>query len=625
MKSPGSLAASVLLLVTSIVTLTPTAALAQLEGSAEQLPFPELAANEFIGEHFSADLSTAAFTQDSEPLVREPAVNAGITTIIDLATGELRLIQPDRGPSDQVPLQLDGDGSHLLISANWEGVVVDDADDGASDLFLVDTAVDDVVALSAGITAEAFDPIGVSDDALTVVFGSGEVGAADQLHLWQSDTVTVIPTVGVLDSSQRAALSGDGTTLLYSTTSGTDITWHVHDLATGVEQTILGTSVFGLDLSSDGSVVAAIEADADPLTSNAVVWQTSETELVRFETPGADAVLSSNGSALFGRSNRAIDADEVKTVWRLDIATGQVDTVLETSQRLRGVVAVSADGDSIVVHTTASAVGQRPVTIDFFSDEIEAFFLVDLTRTPAPVPGFSGTLDDQLVRLYRAFLDRAPDDGGLEFWRNQRIRGLGLFEVSAAFAQSPEFIDTYGDLDDEAFIDLVYLNVLDRAPDEGGQAFWLDELANGRERGTVMALFNDSPEFVESTGTLPPESATAASVRRLYAGYFGRSADPSGLAFWVGQAEDGVSLENISETMRLSDELAALYGIDASDSFVLDLDDPLTIARIGLGNTQGIFQDVIIFPGDTSAAEAMITITNSAEFVALTSSTPVGD
>lgn len=624
MRSPG-LIASCILVATSTVTLAPTAASAQVDGSVDQLPFPDMVVNEFIGELFSADLSTAVFTQDTAPLLREPAVNAGITTAVDLATGELRLIQPDRGPSDQQPWQLDGDGSHVVMSASWEGVVADDADDGESDLFLVDTTVDDVVALTAGLTADSYRHVGVSDDALTVVFRSSEAGGPDQLHLWQSDTVSVIPTVGILDSSEPVALSGDGTTVLYSTRSGTDVTWHVHDIATGVEQTILGVSVFDVDLSFDGSVVAGDEADFDALTSSAVIWRTAETELVIVDVPGADSVLSGDGSVLVGRSNRAVDADVVKTIWRLDIDTGEVSTVLETSQRLRGIVAVSADGESIVVHTTPSAVGQRPVTIDFFTDEIEHFFLVDLSGTPPPVPGFSGTLDDQLVRLYDAFFDRAPDAGGLEFWRTQRSQGLELFEVSAAFAESPEFIETYGELDDEAFVELVYANVLDRAPDVGGQAFWLDQLVNGRERGTVMALFSESPEFIESTGTLPSESAIAASVRRLYAGYFGRTADPEGLAFWIGQAEDGITLEHISETMRVSDEFAALYGFDDPELFILNLDDPLTVALIGLGNTMGVSDDTIEFADDTTAAQAMIVITNSAEVVALTSSTPVGD
>ncbi len=610
--------------------MIPTPASAAVDGSVEQLPFPDFAPNEFVGEVFSSDLSTAAFTRDPAPLVGDPAPNAGITTVVDLSTGELRQIQPDRGFSDQLIVQLDGDGSHLLMSSNWQGVVAGDADDGAADLFLVDTAVDDVVALTAGLSGELFEAIGVSDDALTVVFGSGDVEGSDQLHVWQDGTISDITTVGTLDTFEPTALSGDGTTLLYSTRSGTVVTWHVQTLATGDEVTIVAPTVFDAHLSNDGSIVAGTEADADPDSTDAVVWRTDVTEITRIAVPGTTSLLSGDGSALVGGATDT-GLEPTNIVWRLDIATGEVTVVLETSKRFRNVVAVSDDGNSLVAHTVPSAIGVRPVPVDFYFEELERFFLIDLSNGPAPVPGYTGTLDAQLVRLYDAYFDRAPDGGGLEFWRNQRASGQGLFGVSAAFARSPEFVATYGELDNDAFIDLMYANVLDRSPDVGGKAFWLDQLAQGRSRGTVMALFSESPEFIDRTGTLPSENSIAAAVRRLYAGYFGRSADAAGLAFWISQAEQGRSLEAISSAFLSSVEFTSLYS-PVLDDFGpgVDVNDGRAVAVIGFGNTVGTVNEDMAFElgeqvlgGDISLADVMIMITNAPEFVALTSSSPV--
>lgn len=623
------------LAATSVVALVPGAAASQVDGSVEQLPFPDFAPNEFVDERFSSDLSAAIFTQDPEPLIGEPSANAGITTVVDLSTGELVLIQAERGPSDQIPAQLDADGSHLLLSANWEGVVADDADGGSSDLFVVKTDTDDVIAITAGLTAEQFDPVGMSDDAFTVVFASTDIAGVTTLHLWQNDVVTDIPTVGVVDTFEANALSADGATLLYSTRVGADITWHAHDIESGIERTIAGTLVFDVGISDDGSVVVGTEVDADPAADNAVIWRTDEAALTRVDVPGRDAMLSGDGSTLFGTASR-VDLDdegaetEVNSAWRLDLATGAVTTILESGQRVRGVAAVSDDAASMVLHAAPASVGQRPVTLDFLDDDIERFFLIDFSEGPAVVPGYSGSLDAQLVRLYDAFFDRAPDAGGLEFWRDQRAQGQGLFDVSAAFAQSPEFVETYGDLDDIAFIELVYRNVLDRQPDFAGGVFWLDELANGRDRGSLMALFSDSPEFVESTGTLPPENAIAGSVRRLYAGYFGRSGDDAGLAFWIDQAEQGMELETISEVFRTSDEFAALYDADAARAAGININDPETLALIGYGNTVGELGQNLdllddISDGGTTAAQAMVLVTNLPEVVAITSTTPAGD
>lgn len=100
-----------------------------------------------------------------------------------------------------------------------------------------------------------------------------------------------------------------------------------------------------------------------------------------------------------------------------------------------------------------------------------------------------------ISRLYRAYFLRNPDRQGHQFWVKERRAGRGPFAISEFFASSPEFETRYGSLDDTEFVWLVYRNVMNRSPDEAGQAFWLDQLAKGLGRGELMALFSDSPEF----------------------------------------------------------------------------------------------------------------------------------
>lgn len=107
-----------------------------------------------------------------------------------------------------------------------------------------------------------------------------------------------------------------------------------------------------------------------------------------------------------------------------------------------------------------------------------------------------------MVRLYAAYFLRLPDQQGLDFWVAQyrsHLAGTGsrwsFAEVSNFFATSPEFNQRYGQLDNGAFVDLVYRNVLNRFPDAAGRAFWVEELNSGRRsRGSVMSAFSEAPE-----------------------------------------------------------------------------------------------------------------------------------
>lgn len=104
----------------------------------------------------------------------------------------------------------------------------------------------------------------------------------------------------------------------------------------------------------------------------------------------------------------------------------------------------------------------------------------------------------QVYRLYKAALDRTPDQAGLGFWIKLLDAGKSdIVRMSASFIDSAEFKNTYGTpqtVNDTAFISLVYKNVLGRSPDASGFSFWENKLATGYTRETLMANFSDSQE-----------------------------------------------------------------------------------------------------------------------------------
>lgn len=113
-------------------------------------------------------------------------------------------------------------------------------------------------------------------------------------------------------------------------------------------------------------------------------------------------------------------------------------------------------------------------------------------------------IDGSVYRLYRAFFLREPEADGLVYWIVQaRYQGYPIGSIANDFARSDEFRRRYGSLADGPFVDLVYRNVLGRAPDPEGRAYWLDQMRRGMIRGHVMLYFSDSAEFARRVGAGP--------------------------------------------------------------------------------------------------------------------------
>jgi hypothetical protein len=129
-----------------------------------------------------------------------------------------------------------------------------------------------------------------------------------------------------------------------------------------------------------------------------------------------------------------------------------------------------------------------------------------------------------LVRLYSAAFDRAPDAQGLSGWETILTNNIpaaakagGIYQalaltddgsgtsIAGGFLQSAEFQAKYGNLDDSHFVTQLYLNVLNRTPDPTEVNGWLNLMHNGDAHGThytqemVLVGFAESPENIAKT------------------------------------------------------------------------------------------------------------------------------
>ena len=98
-------------------------------------------------------------------------------------------------------------------------------------------------------------------------------------------------------------------------------------------------------------------------------------------------------------------------------------------------------------------------------------------------------------RCYEKALAREPDEGGFAYWVENLRKGLVTSEWTAYyFIFSPEGVQKGQET--ETFLTMIYRLYMDREPEEEGFAYWNEILEAGTlGREEVAAYFGASPEF----------------------------------------------------------------------------------------------------------------------------------
>ena len=89
------------------------------------------------------------------------------------------------------------------------------------------------------------------------------------------------------------------------------------------------------------------------------------------------------------------------------------------------------------------------------------------------------TNEKQIISLYTGYFGRAPDAPGLSYWLGTAAEGISILDIAYSFWLSQEYQSIHGGLTHAQLLDKIYANLFNRAPDAEGQAYWLNELANG--------------------------------------------------------------------------------------------------------------------------------------------------
>ncbi len=163
-------------------------------------------------------------------------------------------------------------------------------------------------------------------------------------------------------------------------------------------------------------------------------------------------------------------------------------------------------------------------------------------------------------RLYIEAMGRAADSSGLDYWTGELAsKKIDGAKAARSFINSSEFKNK--NLDDEAYLAVLYRVFFNRTMDEGGKNYWLGQLRNGSSREAVLEGFIGSKEWsqvcdsygiasgsavaVSTTPSQPASTPAPAPVdvtpndniyafaSRLYECALNRTPDQGGLDYWA--------------------------------------------------------------------------------------------
>jgi len=157
---------------------------------------------------------------------------------------------------------------------------------------------------------------------------------------------------------------------------------------------------------------------------------------------------------------------------------------------------LSRPGDAAGVQNFVAVLdagNSRSALLTGFADSDEA--RSNLSGNPNVI--YAATAEAQVARMYDTAFGRNADPAGFNLFTRAVINGTSLQQVALSFLSSPEFANRYGaSPSNQALVDGLYQNTLQRAPDAAGEALFIQALASGLSRADLLASFSNSQEHV---------------------------------------------------------------------------------------------------------------------------------
>ncbi|MCC6073470.1 DUF4214 domain-containing protein [Massilia sp. GCM10020059] len=184
------------------------------------------------------------------------------------------------------------------------------------------------------------------------------------------------------------------------------------------------------------------------------------------------------------------------------------------------------------------------------------------------------TYHTEIQKLYVAYFNRPADPGGLAFWEGVVEAANGsTTAVAAAFAASAEYQAEYAGMSTADIINQIYINLFGRSAEPTGLAFWANAVANG-------AVTIDTAVTTIAAGAQGTDKV-AFDSKVTYASAFTAALDtPAEQAGYAGEFANDAAKAIVAGIKTAAQLTAALVPatLAASVAAVIDASVPFTLA-----------------------------------------------
>lgn len=120
---------------------------------------------------------------------------------------------------------------------------------------------------------------------------------------------------------------------------------------------------------------------------------------------------------------------------------------------------------------------------------------IDQDCDGSDLPAPSSDVEAFVIRFYLECLGREGETEGVTYWTNSLLdRDKGGDDLAEGFIFSEEFLNR--NATDAEFVTILYKAFFDRNPDTFGYNYWIELLAGGTDRSTVLDGFTLAQEFI---------------------------------------------------------------------------------------------------------------------------------
>jgi len=228
---------------------------------------------------------------------------------------------------------------------------------------------------------------------------------------------------------------------------------------------------------------------------------------------------------------------------------------------------ISNNSSGLNVYSTSQGLTDSLANIQKISFNDITLDTTSFTKTAS----LSHTNIVNLVELYIASFNRAPDSVGLDYWGGRLSDGMSLQDIAKSFFVQPETVAAYpSNMPTSDFVTKVYNNVLSRGPDSGGLNYWVGELNNGHvtKDSFLLAIINGA---MAPTGSAVDRQTLAnkEAVGEHYAIYQGLNNSTN----WAKDVMSGVTdqMATVTAANAKADGYAAIAANPATSDLVVKL------------------------------------------------------